>query len=364
MQYALKQEAMEDKQYHHDDEVTLKDIVHVIRDYWEELWKYWYLVPLFCIPTVSWYMYKHFTHEVEYTAKIKFVVEEGGSSGGVIGGLLGQFGIGGKESGFGPLKISEVLKSNVNIAEVLLDTAGNKTMLANDLLTAYQIPAKWAEKKPEWKDFKVENYTVATLDSMELMALGSLYSRVVGSESNPDPWMTFGFNEESGVMSITATANSEALAKRLANTVLKTTKNFFEVKLVTDKLSTRQFLEQKRDSLQAVITSNEYAIAKFNTGNRGLIDQTSLVPLADLQRNITIAGLALGEVVKNFEVADYTLKSSKPFFFVIDRPLGPLPPVQSSIIVRFIIGCILGGALYFTFIVGRKLLRDALNEEA
>ena len=345
-----------------DDEVTLKDIILTAKDYWHEMWRYWYLVPLFCIPTVSWYMYKHFTHEVTYTAKMKFIVEGGGGASSMIGNLLGQFGFGNTEKGFGPLKIKEVMYSTVNMSTVLLDTTDNQPMLANELIKLYDLNKKWTTDEQNWENFKFRHFTIETLDSLEIRALMRLHAATVGSESNPKPWMGYAVDEDTGIMSLSIKLGDEGLAKRFLQSIYDRTREFFEVKIFEEQMKANALLKAKKDSLEAYIEQNDYAMAKYNQTNRGLIDETYMVPLKKLQRQNTVATLALGEVMKNYELSDFTLKSLKPYFFTLDKPVGPLAPAMSSILVRFIIGCIFGGMLFITFIIGRKILRDTLNE--
>jgi uncharacterized protein involved in exopolysaccharide biosynthesis len=68
-----------------------------------------------------------------------------------------------------------------------------------------------------------------------------------------------------------------------------------------------------------------------------------------------------GEVLKNLEYADFTLKSSTPFIALLDNPILPLPVVQESRIMAFIIGLILGIMVGITFVLGRKIYRETMN---
>lgn len=343
---------------HIDEEITLKDIFQVIHEYWKELWNYWFLVPLFCIPTVSWYMYKHFTHKVEYTTQIKFIVESGSGGAGMLNGILGSFGLGGTEKGFGPRKIAEVVKSKLNVINVMLDTSENREILANQILDVYNYSSEWSEKKTVWKDFQFKHYRLNDLDTMEVSAAMKLYGKIIGSINNRNPFITYSFDEDTDIMRLSAKTENPELSKRLVSTFFKVTKNFFEVKIFEDQIKSKNLLKAKKDSLEAYVEAKEYELARFESANRGLINQVAIVPKNKLQREFTVATLALGEVIKSYEVSDYQLKSMKPYFFILDRPVGPIAGVYSSIFIRLIIGLILGGMFYATFIVGRKVIRD------
>jgi LPS O-antigen subunit length determinant protein (WzzB/FepE family) len=67
------------------------------------------------------------------------------------------------------------------------------------------------------------------------------------------------------------------------------------------------------------------------------------------------------EALKNLELAEFSLRRKEPFIALIDSPIAPIAPQSESKIKAIIIGLLLGGLISGTFIVGRKIYREAMQ---
>lgn len=80
-----------------DDEITLKEIILKIKDYFTEVVKHWKIVLLVTFLFLSYLAYKSIKSEYSYKAKLTFMINQTeGSSLSGLGGILGQFGFGEK----------------------------------------------------------------------------------------------------------------------------------------------------------------------------------------------------------------------------------------------------------------------------
>ena len=80
-----------------------------------------------------------------------------------------------------------------------------------------------------------------------------------------------------------------------------------------------------------------------------------------LQREITALTAMYGEVLKNVEVADFSLKNKMPFIQVIDTPILPITPTQISLLRKLLNGLIAGGAIGSLFVVSRYFIRNPIS---
>ncbi|TAK36706.1 MAG: hypothetical protein EPO28_13140 [Saprospiraceae bacterium] len=117
----------------------------------------------------------------------------------------------------------------------------------------------------------------------------------------------------------------------------------------------------KADSLRQLLDARQYQLLKFNDTQKGFVLRTSESSKYQLQRDLQVFAIAYGEALKNVEYADFILKSTTPFFQVIDPPIGPIKPAGESKKKALLIGILLGGFLGIGFIVGRKVFRTAMQ---
>ena len=65
-------------------------------------------------------------------------------------------------------------------------------------------------------------------------------------------------------------------------------------------------------------------------------------------------------MLKNVEVADFSVKNSTPVFKVIDRPVYPLKTRGSNLLKFIVIGIVIGGFLGVGFVFARKIWREIM----
>ncbi len=80
-----------------------------------------------------------------------------------------------------------------------------------------------------------------------------------------------------------------------------------------------------------------------------------------LQREITALSARYAEVLKNTEIADFSLKNKLPFIQVIDEPLSPIYPTQVSLLRKLLFGIVIGGAIGCFYVIGRRFFLDLMT---
>ncbi|MEL6276275.1 MAG: Wzz/FepE/Etk N-terminal domain-containing protein, partial [Bacteroidota bacterium] len=117
---------MADQETNHtyNDEITLKELILKIQEYFWYLWgKKWWIIAAGLIGGAIGF-YRAWTTPLTYTAELTFMVnEDDGANAGGVGAILGQFGLGGgATSEYNLDKILALSRSRRIIREVLFDS--------------------------------------------------------------------------------------------------------------------------------------------------------------------------------------------------------------------------------------------------
>jgi uncharacterized protein involved in exopolysaccharide biosynthesis len=342
-----------------DDEITLKELIQKVQEYFWEVWankKLLFLVP---IPVVLFMLYQAFTTPKIYPATLTFMVNE--DEGGGIG-VLGGGAAGGK---FNLDKILELSRTRKIMEEVILDKApvdGQVDLLANHIIRVNELHEDWKKSDNE----KMHHFLFTQNDKqkftdLENAVLLNLYGKMVGSEGQ-EGILSTGYGKETGIMKIKTQSRSEDLSIALANKVYEKLSNYYIKKTIEKQQKTYEVILQKVDSIKHLLDSKQYALANFKDSNRGLFTATAKVSETKLTQEVTALGMIYGKSLENLEMADFSLKIKTPFVQLIDAPVGPIEPVGKSKVMAIILGGILGAFLAITFILARKIYRDAMKE--
>lgn len=348
-----------------NDEISLKELILKINEYWREIWNNKWIIAIFIIPCVAGFVVQAMTKKPEYVATLRFIVEgESGASLGGLGGLLSQFSLRGSGKS-NPLQMVEVAKSPDILKDVLFTRVpeqGND-FVANIIIQKYELDRKWGKKFPELEGFRFKHGNTDSFDVNETRAFRSVMGKVLGPKTKPQRALnSVSFNEDTGIFTIASKTESEAVSIALCEQTYETLKVFYEEKLLANQKQTRDLLKEKVDSLNALLEQKQLALARFQDSSLGLISREVGVRRDILTKEISALLLAMGEAIKSFELADYAYKDRKPLFLAIDRPLPPITPEEVSKLIAVIKGLFLGSFLGVGFVLTRKIIKDAMNE--
>lgn len=349
----------EEKQTYQDDEITLKELILKIKEYAWEVWKSKFIVVLFGALGLVFFLYKHYNTPVTYSAETRFIVEGSGGMGGGIAGLLGQFGIR-RDSKVNPYKIQEVAKSSKIIQKIIFNKI-NDTLIANKIIDLYDYHKAW-EKNPneELHGFYFTQTDLSKFSNTENIVMKAILGKIIGGPNAKDPLLSVGFDEDSGIFNISFTTEDPDLSMQMEKDLYTEIRIFFEESIVANQAATVKILQAKADSIQNLINNKTYAAASIQDRSLGLISNVQGVRGDRLQKEATVLTTALAEVIRSLEMADISLKDVQPMFLQIDESLPPLRGSESSIIMAVLKGGIFGFMLALTFIIGRKVYRDAM----
>ena len=341
------------------EEISLKEIVDLIREYVTYLWtKKWYILIAGIIGGAIFFT-REYIKPTTYTAELTFMVNEddGGSLGGAAA-LLGQFGLGGGSSSeYNLEKIKELSRSRKITQNVLFDSIviGDKNdLIANHIIRLYDYHKDW-EDLPSLKDFFFSNFDSQSFSNVENSALKALLRSLVGTSKSPGI-LRLNYEESTGILNISAVSLSPDLSIALSESMY-THLSYFYVKQSTEKQQfTLDLLEEKSDSTEQALYKAEYTLAKLMDNSQGFRLRTTQLKEQQLNRDIQIMTLAYGEILKNKATAEFLLESARPFFQVIDRPIYPLTSSTKILLINFVIGFCIGIILISGLLLGVNIL--------
>jgi len=358
---------MKEQSYIEEDEITLKELILKVKEFFQEVLKNWWLVVLITIPFVLYFFYQTYKTPITYTSELTFMMNEDDGGGfGALGGLAASFGFGGGGGGeFNLEKMLSLLKSRNIIQQGLFEKTeidGKVDFFANHLIREYDYHKKWEESE-NLKGFIFKNDKVEEFSRIEYQALKNVYAKVIGSAKTPGI-LSSNINEDTGIMTLNIESVNEHLSIKLLHSLFEKLSTFYVDKTIEKQQQTYEITKTKADSLLGVMNYTQNRLLKLKDSNRNTTLNQYRSEELKLERDYQISLIAYGEAIKNKEIADFSLKSKTPFIQSIDLPIPPLKPNKTLItyIKQIIIGGILGVFLAIAFIVGRKIYRDTMAE--
>lgn len=356
---------MEEQPITSTDEITFRDLTLKFKEFFREILRYWY-IPAICMAIGAAYqLYKYFRYVPVYPAAITFNVDEDeGGSGNGLAGMLGQFGLAGvRPTRFNLDKILALSKSRRVIQETLftrIDVDGKNDFVANHILHIYKLGEVSGKSKTKKTDFAFKHDSLDIFTNEENEMLLMLYGFIVGPPNKPKlALLTADYNDDTNIMTLSATTKNEELSLALAQRMFESLSRYYIDKSIEKLSKTYRLVTEKRDSVLSVLKSTEYQLANFRDTHRGLLMRTDQIMELRLQREIAALTTMYGEVLKNVEVTDFSLKNKTPFIQVIDTPIAPIAPVKLSLIRKLLIGLVIGGAVGSILVLARKVVRSA-----
>ncbi len=353
----------------YDDEITLKELILKIQEYGSELLRHWKLIALISIPFVAYKLYDALTTPVTYRGELTFMVDEEEAGNSAYSSILGQLGMGGfgMPSQYNLDKILEISKSRRVIQMALFsqgEVDGLKDYVANHIIDHSDMRKKWAKKKDDTTnlvDFRFTRHDFDQFTKRENSILKSVIRTVLGSEKIKGMYQTT-YDDNTGIMKLAFNGRDEDLSIVFLDTIFHKLKEYYIDKSIEKAKSTYQIVKDKTDSLAQELAAAEYSLASFMDRSQNIYSaREGELQRSRLSANVSRLQIMYGEALRNQQFAELSLKNKEPFIALIDSPLSPIGPNKKSMLRAIIIGLILGVMVGITFVLGRKIYRDAMN---
>ena len=362
----------EQNNYIQGDEITLKELILNIQEYFWEVVRNWKIVLMVSLLFMGYMLYKAYVNPVKYTGTLTFMVNDDDGGGGVLGGLGGlaaSFGLGGGGgSEYNLKKIHALLKTRSIIQQALfekVEVRGKVDFIANHIIREYDLNESWKEDTTGLNDFLFKDGNFETFNRTESTVLQVVHGKVLGNKKAGIAGLLFSeIEDETGIMAMSVVSTNEALSLHFVKDLYAKLSEYYISKTIEKQKHTYELIVAKTDSIRALLNSNQYRILKFQDTHKNLMRRQDETEVKRLQMEVQTLAYAYGKALENQEAADFSLKTKTPFMQEIDIPISPLPVISkgfSTYIKSLIIGGFLGGFLSVGFIIARSIYRSTME---
>lgn len=295
---------------------------------------------------------------VTYTSKTIFVVEDTKSGAGLSGlaSLAGQFGFDLNGSvGGGLISGDNILlyfKSEALVRNTLLKKWDKQNTFADYYLRANGFDKKF-NKDFNWKGFNNQSLGKNVLrlkDSiLQFVTLNIIKSEIKISR----------IDKKAGFLELSITSKNEEFAKKFNEELVNTAINQY-LNLKTERQKkTVEKLQYRADSIanilnQKVFTSANIQREMSTSDINPLFRTTTSIKTELTTRDKAVLTAIYIEVVKNLEMAKFTLSQETPVIQIVDKPFYPLQTNKISLVNSVIFSSLLFVALMAFFLLVQR----------
>ncbi len=347
-----------------NDEISLRELILKIREWWKYLLSKWIIVlTTGIIGGVLGLTYALIKKPV-YTAETTFVLEEGESGGGLgqYAGIASIIGVDLGGGGGGIFKgdnILELYKSRRMIQETLLakDTFnGKKQSLIDRYIEFNKLREGW-EVKPSLKNIDFGNVDKFTREQDSIV--GKLVETINGgvlNVSKPDKKLS--------IIVVSVKSEDELFAKSFANNIVSKVNSFYINTKTKKSAENLAVLQSQADSVRKVLNSSIGGVAAAVDANPNLNPAFQTLRVGSQRRQIDVQanGAIYQEIVKNLEMAKIGLRNDKPLIQVIDQPVFPLKKDKLGKAKGVVLGGIILGFLTCLSLIIKRVFSQLIAE--
>lgn len=348
------------------DEISLKELILKTGEWLKYLLSKWLIILIIAIVgMILGYCYADRKKPV-YTASTTFVIEEENSGNNGLAGLGGLASMVGISSSSGGLfqgdNILELYKSRKMIEKALLTDVSygeSRKVLIDYYIDFNSLKKSW-EQKPELLNISFVNKELKPVqerlrDSVMGAICGDIEKNYL-SVMKPDKALN--------IIKADVKSSDEFFAKAF-NEVIVNTVNDFYLKTKTKKsLENVLILQQKTDSIKAVMDGAIYRAAAVTDATPNLNPTRQVQRLVPVQRSQFSAEMnknILGSLIQNLEMAKIALRKDAPLIQVIDEPIFPLKVEKLGNLKGAILGGMIAGFCIVMVLIGRRIVKNSLS---
>ena len=339
------------------DEMTIKDLIEIIKEWYQYLYKKWKLIFLISfIGAIVGFIYAN-SQPIKYKALLTFIVDEEKSTSSGLGSIASQFGFdgGGGVGAFSGANLVELMKTRLIIERTLL----NPIVVNDETISIAEYYIRLNKMKESLKIEFLPNADRSKFSLEQDMILKSIYKSISGSDNlsilQKDKKVSF--------QTIEVTSTDENFAKIFCDNLVKVTSEYYiEIKSKKAKNS-MEILQRQVDSIRNQFNISIVNVAREtdNIYNINPAFKAKGIQPAKKQIDLQINTSMLNSLVTNLEMSKMALRKETPLIQIIDRPTYPLEKIKLSKLISLIIGGFLAGFLTVTYLVIFKLYKNAIS---
>lgn len=339
-----------------EKEISFKEMLSTFIDWIKYLFSKWLVIGIVAAICGGIGVLYAWLAKPTYKASISFVLSSNNQSGNNLLGLASQFGLDLGNSGndvFAGDNIMTLMKSRKMVQEALLSKYGdNKETLLNLFVKMEKLDKGWEENERTKSAFPFPDNR-SNMNMIQDSLFRDVYIGIAEemlSVSRPD--------KKEAIYSVETKSKNELFSYYLTKSLVDATSKFYiatKTRMATNNLA---MLQHEADSLRillggAITSSGAETDKTFNLNPAYQVQRSAS---QQSQAQVSVLGVAYGEVVKNLELAKITLQKETPLYQVIDEPSLPLIQERPSKLLSLIAGGFIGGLLICGFLIGRRIL--------
>ncbi len=332
-----------------DTEITAKELIINIKDWFFYLLPKWWLILLLGIVGAFVGLMYASSKRPLYTATTTFVLEGADGKGGLsqYAGVAAMVGIdlGGAASGlFQGDNILELYKSRRMLSQALLTKVhpDSTELLIERYINYNGLREGWSEK-PELLalDF---SQNPKTLSAESLRGRDSLLTQFVNS-INKNLLRVEKPDQKLSIITVEVTSPDEVFSKTFNENLVRQVNEFYIQTKTKKSVDNIAILEDKVDSVRSVMMGAIYSAARASdeTPNLNPTRQVQrIAPTQEAQFSAEANRLILSQLIQNLELTKMALLQEQPLIQLIDQPVYPLKRDQ----LRKSKGIVMGGFFF------------------
>ena len=349
-----------------NDEISLKELVLKIKEWYQFLLTKWKLIVLAgIIGGLIGFTYAY-RQPATYKAVLTFALEEEKSGGGMngLGGLASQFGfdIGGSGGGaFAGSNLIELMKSRLLVEKTLLnpiEVNGKTISIAEYYIQINKMREAW-DKNPALKNIQF----LPNADREKFTLQQDSILKVIYSGLTAPANLTIGQKDKKALItSIEVVSSNEKFSKIFCENLAKETSEYYvEIKSKKARMNV-EILQHQVDSIRGQFNTsiNEVALASDGIFNLNPALKSKGTQPAKRQVDLQINTSMLTSLVTNLEMSKMALRKETPLIQVIDKPIFPLEKEKLGKLKSLVLGGFLAGFLTVLYLVFSSLYKKLI----
>ena len=333
-----------------DDEITLKDIILKIQEWWYIVWpqKNSIIAVSLAIGLVA-ALYTKFIAKPTYSASYQLFFEE--ESGGMSGAmrLASSFGFSlGGGGATSSITVQEYLTSRDNIAKAMVAELDSGRLVDRYFAKTLMKDDEFAEEFTN--KFGVNQRYTDSVFTEIFISLNE--GRVIEAL----------LDEESGIVSFSVKSKDETFAFELAKQTIANAEDKFVAWKRKKSQDAADAFQGKVDSLELAIDATLRQLGEYTDQNNSLVSSVDKMKETRLLIDMEALKVAYGEYIKGLEMSKAELMNLVPPFKYFDDPTYPLIIEEKSSAKAGVIGSVITGFLLVLFFIGRVEVKNIMAD--
>jgi len=341
-----------------DNEISLKELIEKLVSIWKYLLSKWLIVGMLGVIGAGIGFFIAWSKPIKYTARISFVVEEGKSNIGGLASLAGQLGF----------DIGGTTNSSLFVGDNIFIFLKSESLIRETLLSKFDdtISLTIADKYSEISGFKkrwLENNQIGAIDFSSY--INQSYSRKYDSLLHTlflniyEDIRVAKIDKKASFVEVKVSTKDELVSKVFAEKLVKNGVERYIQSKVKTKAANVALLQKRADSLGYLLNRNTYLAAD---AQQQLVDINPALRTAPVQSEIStrdkmMIATIFAEVVKNLELAKFTLNQETPIIQIVDSVRPPLIKENNSPLISIFLGTFSFVVLTIIFLLIKRWLQ-------